>query len=137
MLEFLLQFWIIILCLELLCFILNHLLQEFSQHLSYFHLSFNLPALWWLGKSCLSRSPWTSWLIWIFRVIRVQVSFSRTLLLLLDKHFDDLALCTPSLSQQCTFLLKKHTLVLTLSNQSLSLPLSSSPNNWLYYWCVS
>ena len=71
-----------------------------------------------------------------------QVNFfmlplSDTLLLLLDEHFDDLALWAASLSQQCPFILKEHTWVSASSNQSSSLSLSSSPNNWLYSWCAS
>ena len=66
-----------------------------------------------------------------------MLPLSDTLLLLLDEHFDDLTLWAASLSQQCTFLSKEHTWVSTSSNQSSSLPLSSSPNNWLYSWCAS
>ena len=61
---------------------------------------------------------------------------SDTLLLLLDEHFHDLVLWAAFLSQQCTFLLKNHT-VSTSSNQLSSLPFSSSPNNWLFSWYAS
>ena len=72
-----------------------------------------------------------------FDFFEFMLPLSDTLLLLLDEHFDDLTLWAASLSQQCTFLLKEHTWVSTSSNQLSSLPLSSSPNNWLYSWCAS
>ena len=115
------------------------LLQEFSfwNQLSYFHHLFYLPVLSWLDghvsldilellDSCESLD-----------FFELTLPLSDALLLLLNKHCDDLALWAASLSQQCTSLLKEHTCVSISSNQSSSLPLSSSLNNWFYSWCAS
>ena len=131
-----------------------------------FSFIFNFPASFWIICFCCQSSAaainWTTFIFSLslslslddlddlvslnalellgssesFDFFQFMLPLSDTLLLL-DEHFHDLALWAAFLSQQCTFLLKEHTWMWTSSNQLSPLPLSSSPNNWLYSWCTS